>query len=230
MHTALSGSTTALVENADVNNQGWCAQENSFQVVWDLKWVRRFSVWDDMVSDVVDIGDVSTIQRGEITCNRVYCVCSGPWPFNFFLSGFFSFLIGWEFYGPNYLKCYNLCAGPAASSFPQCPCSSRSSVSSSCCLCIWFRGEPTLFPGWRNKLLCYSNLWLLTLHSCFQPASLNSPPRSATHSSAIPKHSHSTTVHETNVLTLQAVTVQIITIMMKYLWSANISALCKIEL
>ena len=32
-----------------------------------------------------------------------------------FLSGFFSFLIGWEFYGPNYLKCSKLCAGPAAS-------------------------------------------------------------------------------------------------------------------
>ena len=30
----------------------------------------------------------------------------------------------------------------AASLFPQCPCSSRSSVSSSCCLCIWFRVQP----------------------------------------------------------------------------------------
>ena len=28
--------------------------------------------------------------------------------------------------------------------FPQCPCSSRSSVSLSCCLCIWFRGEPVI--------------------------------------------------------------------------------------
>ena len=63
----------------------------------------------------------------------------------------FSFLIGWEFYGPSYLKCQNLCAGPPASSFPQCPCSSRSSVSSSCCLCIWFRGEPTLFHVGANK-------------------------------------------------------------------------------
>ena len=36
--------------------------------------------------------------------NRVYCMCVGLWPFNLsFLS--FSFLIGWEFYGPNYLKC-----------------------------------------------------------------------------------------------------------------------------
>ena len=35
--------------------------------------------------------------------------------------------------------------------FPQCPCSSRSSVSSSCCLCIWFRGEPTLFHVGANK-------------------------------------------------------------------------------
>ena len=155
------------MENADVNNQGWCAQENSFQVVWDLKWVRRFSVWDDMVSDVVDIGDVSTIQRGEITCNRVYCVCSGPWPFNFFLSGFFSFLIGWEFYGPNYLKCYNLCAGPAASSFPQCPCSSRSSVRSSCCLFIW-SGE-SLHCFLVGEINCYviatSDLWLF-IHAC----------------------------------------------------------------
>ena len=42
--------------------------------------------------------------------------------------------------------------------------------------------QQTLFPGWcANKKLCYSNLWLVTLHSCFQPASLNSPPHSPTH-------------------------------------------------
>ena len=35
--------------------------------------------------------------------------------------------------------------------------------------------------GWcANKKLCYSNLWLVTLHSCFQPAFLNSPPHSLT--------------------------------------------------
>ena len=33
----------------------------------------------------------------------IVCV-SGHDPLTF-LSGFFSFLIGWEFYGPNYLKC-----------------------------------------------------------------------------------------------------------------------------
>ena len=61
-------------------------------------------------------------------------------PFNLsFLS--FSFLIGVQVYGPNYLKCWNLCAGPAASSFP--PCSSRSSVSDSlsCCLYASDSGE-----------------------------------------------------------------------------------------
>ena len=35
----------------------------------------------------------------------------------------------------------NLCTGPTASSFRQCSCSSRSSVSLSCCLCVWFRGD-----------------------------------------------------------------------------------------
>ena len=87
----------------------------------------------------------------------MYCMCFGLWPFNLsFLS--FSFLSGWEFYGPSYLKCWNLCAGPAASSFPQCPCSSRSSVSnsSSCCLCIWFRGEP----------VSSYFLWLVVSHWC----------------------------------------------------------------
>ena len=38
-------------------------------------------------------------------CNRVYCIhVPGDDPLIFsFLS--FSFLIGWEFYGPNYLRC-----------------------------------------------------------------------------------------------------------------------------
>ena len=47
----------------------------------------------------------------------------------------------------------NLCAGPAASSFPQCPCSSRSSVSLSCCLCVWFREEPV---SSNFSMACYS--------------------------------------------------------------------------
>ena len=35
--------------------------------------------------------------------------------------------------------------------------------------------------GWcTNKKLCYSNLWLVALHPCFQPASLNSPHHSPT--------------------------------------------------
>ena len=40
------------------------------------------------------------------TCNRVYCIhVPGHDPLIFsFLS--FSVLIGWEFYGPNYLRCY----------------------------------------------------------------------------------------------------------------------------
>ena len=46
------------------------------------------------------------------------------------------FVLTSSLYGLSYLKCYNLCAGTAVSSFSQCPCSSRSSVSSSCCLCI----------------------------------------------------------------------------------------------
>ena len=80
----------------------------------------------------------------------IVCV-SGYDPLTFsFLS--FSFLTGWKFNGLNYLKCWNLCAGPAASSFPQCPCSSRSSLSSSCCLCIWFRGEPLS----NFSMACYS--------------------------------------------------------------------------
>ena len=47
----------------------------------------------------------------------------------------------------------NLCAGPTASSFPQCPCRSRSSVSLSCCLCVWFRGEPV---SSNFSMACYS--------------------------------------------------------------------------
>ena len=42
--------------------------------------------------------------------------------------------------------------------------------------------------------------------------------RGQNHSSAIPEHSYTTSGHETNALTIQAVTVQIITmVMMEYL-------------
>ena len=62
----------------------------------------------------------------------IVCV-QGHDPLTFFSCRPLSFLIGREFYGRNYLKCSNLRAGPATSSFPQCPCRSRSSFSVSCC-------------------------------------------------------------------------------------------------
>ena len=96
----------------------------------------------------ISVAGEDSLKFSNVTECIVYVPGHDPLIFSF-LS--FSFLIGWEFYGPNYLKCQNLCAGPAASSFPQCPCSSRSSVNSSCCLCIWFKGEPTLFPVGANE-------------------------------------------------------------------------------
>ena len=44
------------------------------------------------------------------------------------------------------------------------------------CLLVSFPVQ-TLFPGWLEykQKLGYSNLWLVALHPCFQPASLNSP-------------------------------------------------------
>ncbi len=49
------------------------------------------------------------------TCNRVYCIhVPGHDPITFSFRSF-SFLIGWGFYGPNYLRCSKLCAGPATS-------------------------------------------------------------------------------------------------------------------
>ena len=51
-------------------------------------------------------------------CNRVYCIhVPGHDPITFSFRSF-SFLIGWGFYGPSYLRCQKLCAGPAASLFP----------------------------------------------------------------------------------------------------------------
>ena len=97
--------------------------------------------------------------KNSYLCSRVHCVCPGPCPFNLFFPVLFLF----DWVGvlwPQLSKVLKLVsAGPAASSFLQCPCSSRSSVSnsSSCCLCVRFRGEPTLFPGWCNEKLCYSN-------------------------------------------------------------------------
>ena len=113
----------------------------------------------------------------------MYCVCSGPWPFNlffpvvlslFWLGGSFTALIIWS------VKTCVL--GPPILSPPV---SLQNQVVVSCELlpghqCIWFRGEPTLFPGWCKFLwkLCYiySNHWLVTLQSCFQPASLTPHP------------------------------------------------------
>ena len=49
----------------------------------------------------------------------------------------------------------------------------QQAVSSSCCLCIWFRGEPTLFPGWcKNKsyVIATSDLWLFIHASNLLPS------------------------------------------------------------
>ena len=64
-------------------------------------------------------------------------------PLTFFSCHPFSFLIGWEFYGPNNLKCW-------ASSVPFPPVSLQRQVVCCCGLysCVHLRGEPTLFPGW----------------------------------------------------------------------------------
>ena len=50
-------------------------------------------------------GILSKMKHPDLLCNRVYCIhVPGHDPLIFsFLS--FSFLIGWEFYGPNYLRC-----------------------------------------------------------------------------------------------------------------------------
>ena len=50
------------------------------------------------------ICSVISLHSGMSKCNWVYCMCFRLWPFNLsFVS--FSFVIGWEFYGPSYLKC-----------------------------------------------------------------------------------------------------------------------------
>ena len=83
----------------------------------------------------------------ENVCNQLYCVCFGPWPFNL---SFLSFLL-FDWVGvlsPQLSKVLKLVHWACCILFPPCPCRSRSSISSNCCLCVWFRREPTLFPGW----------------------------------------------------------------------------------
>ena len=53
------------------------------------------------------------------------CVQGGHDPLTFSFLSSSLFLIGWEFYGPNYPKCENLRAGPAASTIVQELCESR---------------------------------------------------------------------------------------------------------
>ena len=57
-------------------------------------------------------------------------------PFSF-LS--FSFLIGWEFYGPNYLRWQR----PFSPSVPA-----EAGCLFTVAAGVHLRGEPTLFPGW----------------------------------------------------------------------------------
>ena len=65
------------------------------------------------------------MEKEKKNVTSVLYTCFGPWPFNLFFPVLFDWAgVLW----PNYLKCWNLCTGPAASSFPQCPCRSRSSL------------------------------------------------------------------------------------------------------
>ena len=109
---------------------------------------------------------------GDVT-ECIVCV-SGYDPLTFFFS--LSFLIGYEFYDPNYLV-FKLVrwAGPAASLFPQCPSRGRPFAVAAG---VHLRGEPTPFPGWGKYKLCYSNLRLSFMLPTGFP---HSPPRSPTH-------------------------------------------------
>ena len=121
----------------------------------------------------------------------VYCYVTGGWGgggvtkcivcvqghdlLTFFLLSFL-FFDWWEFYGPNYLKCQNLPAGP---SFPQCPCRSRLSFSVSCYLGTnvsdsWESLHCFLipFPVGVNKsyTIATSDLWLFIHASNLLPS------------------------------------------------------------
>ena len=108
--------------------------------------------------------------------------CFGPWPFNLFFPVLYPFWLGGSFMA-QLSKVLKLVHRTRGVFFPPVSLQKQVVVSSCCCLCIRFRGEPILFPGWcANKKLCYtySNLWLVTLHPCFQPASLSHQPRTPT--------------------------------------------------
>ena len=96
-----------------------------------------------------------------IYINWVYCACSGPWPFNLsFLS--FSFLIGWEFYGPNYLKCsVKTCALGRQRRFPP----SVPAVAGRQLVIVWLAdsGESLHFflvGANKSYAIATSDLWL----------------------------------------------------------------------
>ena len=96
----------------------------------------------------------------------------------------FSFLIGRKIFGPN-IQSVRICAlGSPRPLSPSVPAEAGHQVER---LpghpCVWFKGEASLFPSWGKHKLCYSNLWLVTLHSCFQPASFTPLPTSLHYSS-----------------------------------------------
>ena len=111
------------------------------------------------------------------TYNRVYCVSPGPWPHNLFLSCPFSFFDWVGVLWPQLSKVLKpvrwagsvLCV-PALSS--------RSSVSSSCCLYASDSGESLhRFPAGviKSYVIATSDLWLF-IHAS---SSLPSPPHPA---------------------------------------------------
>ena len=83
--------------------------------------------------------------------NRVYCACSGPWPFNL---SFPVVLFVFDWVGvlwPQLSKVLKLVRWARRVLFPtvslarQAACLFAAVVWTPMC---WFRGEPTLFPGW----------------------------------------------------------------------------------
>ena len=148
--------------------KAWSRSKYSYACFSDCQEGFHSSVWYCLPSPFTMFSKIVS----PFSCNRVYCIhVSGHDPLTF-LSGLFPFCLDGSSMA-QLSKVLKLVRWPGSVPFP--PVSLQWQVVCCCgrCSCVHLRGEPTLFPVWcANKKLCYSNLWLVTLHPCFQPASV----------------------------------------------------------
>ena len=65
-----------------------------------ISWLTLWLCWFHSCWMFILIAEYGLVHRGDCICNRVYCMCFRPWPFNLFFSVSFPFWLGGRFMAP----------------------------------------------------------------------------------------------------------------------------------